>query len=84
VIYKGCRIEKNIQSGHHIVIRKNTVIGSSVSIGTLSNLEHNVLVEENVRIHSKCFIPEYTKLRKMFGSDQKRYLQTRNIRILNS
>ena len=35
-----------------------------MSIGTLSCMEHHIKIEDNVRIHSQAFIPEYTELKK--------------------
>ena len=34
-----------------------------VSIGSHTNIEHHIIIEDNVRIHSNCFIPEYSILK---------------------
>ena len=44
------------------MIRENNIIGSNVSIGTHSIIEHDIKIGDNVRIHSNVFIPEYSIL----------------------
>ena len=39
-------------------------IGNNVSIGTLSVVEHHIIIEDDVRIHTQAFIPEYSVLKK--------------------
>ncbi len=62
VIYAGNRIGANFQTGHKVNIRESNVIGENVSIGTLSVVEHHVRIENNVRIHTQVFVPEYSIL----------------------
>jgi acetyltransferase-like isoleucine patch superfamily enzyme len=63
VIYAGNRIGRNFQSGHKANIRELNQIGDDVSIGTLSVVEHHVVLENGVRIHTQVFIPEYSILK---------------------
>jgi len=63
-IYSGNNIGKNFQTGNKANIRELNTIGSNVSIGTLSVIEHHVSIESGVRIHSQAFIPEYSILDK--------------------
>jgi acetyltransferase-like isoleucine patch superfamily enzyme len=63
VIYAGNKIGDNFQTGHHVTIRENNDIGNSVSIGSGSDVEYEVKIEDQVRIHSQAFIPEYSLLR---------------------
>jgi len=62
VIYAGNVIGDGFQTGNKANIRECNKIGSNVSIGTLSVVEHNVIIEDNVRIHSQAFVPEYSVL----------------------
>jgi acetyltransferase-like isoleucine patch superfamily enzyme len=62
VIYAGNVIGARFATGHHAMIRENNVIGENVSIGSLSVVEHDVQIADGVRIHSQCFIPEFTIL----------------------
>jgi acetyltransferase-like isoleucine patch superfamily enzyme len=62
VIYAGNTIGDNFQTGNKVNIREENQIGNNVSIGTLSIIEHHVIIKDNVRIHSQVFIPEYSFL----------------------
>lgn len=64
VIYAGNKIGKKFQTGNKANIRELNDIGDNVSIGTLSVVEHHVKIEDNVRIHTQVFIPEYSVLKK--------------------
>lgn len=63
VIYAGNRIGHSFQTGNKANIRELNQIGDNVSIGTLSVVEHHVVLEDNVRIHTQAFIPEYSTLK---------------------
>lgn len=62
VIYAGNRIGDNFRTGNKANIRELNEIGNSVSIGTLSVIEHHVIIRDGVRIHTQAFVPEYTVL----------------------
>ncbi|KXS37346.1 MAG: acetyltransferase [Candidatus Frackibacter sp. T328-2] len=64
VIYAGNIIGDGFQTGHHVTIRECNEIGDEVSIGTSSCVEHHIQIENNARLHSQVFIPEYSKLEK--------------------
>jgi acetyltransferase-like isoleucine patch superfamily enzyme len=63
VIYAGNRIGDHFQTGHHVTVRECNVIGNSVKLGTGTNIEHHVLIEDEVHIHSQVFIPEFSILK---------------------
>lgn len=60
VIYHGNQIGDRFQTGHAVLIREANQIGDDVSVGTHSIVEHHVVLEQGVRLHSNCFIPEFT------------------------
>ena len=60
MIYAGNRIGDNFQTGNKVNIRELNEIGSNVSIGTHSVIEHHIRIGNNVRIHSLVFVPEFT------------------------
>jgi acetyltransferase-like isoleucine patch superfamily enzyme len=62
VIYAGNRIGNDFKTGHHVMIREENSIGDYVSIGSGTNIEHHVIIENSVRIHSLAFISEYCHL----------------------
>lgn len=62
VIYAGNTIGDRFATGHHALIRESSTIGDNVSVGSLSVVEHHVTIGDNVRIHTGCFIPEYSVL----------------------
>ena len=64
VIYAGNQIGDNFQTGNKANIRELNTIGNNVSVGTLSVVEHHVIIEDNVRIHTQVFIPEFSTLKK--------------------
>jgi acetyltransferase-like isoleucine patch superfamily enzyme len=64
VIYAGNVIGAGFQTGNHASIREENRIGSHVSVGTKSVVEFKTVIEDNVRIHSQVFIPEYSELQE--------------------
>jgi acetyltransferase-like isoleucine patch superfamily enzyme len=62
VVYAGNRIGARFSTGHHVLVRESNIIGDDVSVGSLSVIEHHVTIGHRVRIHSQCFVPEYTVL----------------------
>jgi acetyltransferase-like isoleucine patch superfamily enzyme len=64
VIYAGNRIGRDFNTGHHVMIREDNLIGDNVSIGTGTVIEHHVQIADGVRIHSQAFIPETSILRR--------------------
>ncbi len=62
VIYDGNQIGDDFQTGHGALIREENHIGHRVSIGSHSIVEHHVLIEDDVRIHSNAFVPEFSVL----------------------
>lgn len=63
-IYLGNKIGRNFQTGHGVMIRENNLIGNNVSMGTHSVMERENTIEDGVRIHSNCYIPEFVTIRK--------------------
>lgn len=62
VIYAGNRIGSGFRTGNKANVREDNLIGDNVSIGTLAVVEHHVTLENGVRLHSACFVPEYCVL----------------------
>ena len=64
VIYAGNVIGDNFTTGNKVNIRELNTIGDNVSIGTLTVIEYKVIIEDEVRIHSQAFVPEFSVLKK--------------------
>jgi len=64
IIYYGNKIGMHFQTGDNARIRENNIIGDYVSIGTGSIVENECNIADNVKIHSNCFIPEFTILKE--------------------
>jgi len=62
VIYAGNEIGERFQTGNKANVREHNRIGSDVSIGSLSVVEHHVEIGDRVRIHTQVFVPEFTVL----------------------
>ena len=62
VIYAGNNIGDGFQCGNKANVREENEIGHSVSLGTLSVVEHHVRIGNGVRIHTQAFIPEFSVL----------------------
>lgn len=62
VIYGGVRIGARFESGHWVLVREDTVIGDDCSICSGSVVEFSVTIEDGVRLHSQCFVPELSVL----------------------
>lgn len=64
VIYRTTTIGASVQFGHGVLVREYTRLGDDVSVGSHTVLEHHVVLEHRVRIHSGCFIPEWSVVRE--------------------
>lgn len=62
IFYAGTKIGKKFQTGHHVTIRENTIIGDSVSVGTLSDIQGNCEIGNYVRMHSNVHIGQKSKV----------------------
>jgi acetyltransferase-like isoleucine patch superfamily enzyme len=62
VLYRGVVTGDGFMTGHGVLIRESSVLGHHVSVGSHSVIEHHVRVADRVRIHSDCFIPEFSVL----------------------
>lgn len=62
VLYEGTRIGDRFQTGHHVVVREECLIGDDVSIWSNSILDYGCTVGDGVKIHSGCYVAQYTEL----------------------
>jgi acetyltransferase-like isoleucine patch superfamily enzyme len=62
VVYEGVAIGDRFSCGHGVLIREDCQIGDDCSIGSGSVIEFRVVMGNRVRVHSRCFVPEYSVL----------------------
>jgi acetyltransferase-like isoleucine patch superfamily enzyme len=60
VIYAGSHIGIGFETGHNVTIREESRIGDNVSIWTNSVLDYGCQVGDRVKIHSNCYIAQFT------------------------
>lgn len=52
ILYQGSNFEKKLETGHHVLIRENTVAGINLRIGSFSDIEGDVVIGDYSRFHS--------------------------------
>jgi acetyltransferase-like isoleucine patch superfamily enzyme len=57
IIYADVQVGDFFQTGHHVMIREKTVIGSHVVVGTNTVIDGQVTIADFVKIESNCYIP---------------------------
>ncbi len=60
VIYEGVSISRRVKTGHHVMIREDTVIGEETLIGSNTIVDGRVKIGRNVSIQSGNYIPPET------------------------
>ncbi len=59
IIYAGCTIGPGFSSGHRVTIRENSNIGEQCAIGTLCDLQGDVTMGRNCRLHSHVTVAKF-------------------------
>ena len=62
VLYDGSRIGDRLETGHHVVIREECLIGDDVSVWSGSVVDYGCRIGDRVRIHSNCYVAQYTEI----------------------
>lgn len=62
VLYRGTTVGARFHAAHQVIVREATRIGDDVSVGTGTTIEHDVTIGDGVRLHSRCFVPEFSVL----------------------
>ena len=61
-LYEGARIGDRFQTGHHVVVREQTVIGDDVSVWSNSVIDYGCVVGDDVKIHCNCYVAQFTEI----------------------
>lgn len=62
VIYGDVTAGDHFQTGHHVLVRADTVIGDHVLLGTNTVIDGQVRIGSFVKIESNCYIPTHCTL----------------------
>ncbi|REL38639.1 N-acetyltransferase [Rhodohalobacter sp. SW132] len=62
IIYCGCKIGKNLSTGHRVTIREESVIGDNCRIGTLCDLQGKLEIGNYTWLHSNVHIGQESKI----------------------
>jgi acetyltransferase-like isoleucine patch superfamily enzyme len=62
VLYQGSEIGDRFQTGHHVVVREECVVGDDVSIWSNTVVDYGCRIGDRVKIHSNCYIAQYTEI----------------------
>lgn len=62
IIYDDVSANTNLQTGHHTLIREQTVIGASVLVGTQSVIDGKTSIGDSVSMQTGVYIPCYTDI----------------------
>jgi acetyltransferase-like isoleucine patch superfamily enzyme len=60
VLYDGSRIGAGFETGHHVVVRENCVIGDDVSVWSGAVVDYGCRIGDRVKIHAGCYVAQYT------------------------
>lgn len=63
VLYDGSTIGDRLETGHHVVIREDCVIGSDVSVWSGSVVDYGCRIGDGVKIHTNCYVAQFTEIR---------------------
>lgn len=62
VLYDGSRIGSDLETGHHVVIREDCVLGNGVSIWSNTVIDYDCRIGDDVKIHANCYIAQHTEI----------------------
>jgi UDP-3-O-[3-hydroxymyristoyl] glucosamine N-acyltransferase len=62
VVYAGVSIGADFETGHRVTIREGTVIGKSVRVGTLTDIQGDCSIDDYARLHSGVFVAKLCKI----------------------
>lgn len=62
VIYAGSTIGADFQTGHHVVVREQNLLGDHVQIWNNTTVDYGCRIGSNVKIHTNCYVAQFTVL----------------------
>ncbi|ACF12837.1 conserved hypothetical protein [Chloroherpeton thalassium ATCC 35110] len=61
-LYEGSNFSGGIQTGHHVLIRENTIAGKAFRIGSFSDVEGDCLIGDHTSFHSYVHVGKGSKI----------------------
>lgn len=62
VIYAGSTIGADFQTGHHVVVREQNLLGDHVQVWNNTTIDYGCRIGNNVKIHTNCYVAQFTTL----------------------
>jgi acetyltransferase-like isoleucine patch superfamily enzyme len=62
VLYAGSSIGANFETGHHVVVREENVIGEDCAIWNGTTIDYGCRLGDRVRIHCSCYVAQFSVL----------------------
>jgi acetyltransferase-like isoleucine patch superfamily enzyme len=62
VIYLGSTIGARFQTGHHVVVREQNVLGDDVSVWSNTVIDYGCTIGSRVKVHTNVYIAQFSTL----------------------
>jgi acetyltransferase-like isoleucine patch superfamily enzyme len=62
VLYAGSRIGARLSTGHHVVVREESVLGDDVSLWSNTYVDYGCRLGDGVKLHVGCYLAQYSTL----------------------
>jgi acetyltransferase-like isoleucine patch superfamily enzyme len=62
VVYEGSTIGDRFETGHHVIIREDVLIGDGVSIWSNSVVDYGCVIGDKVKIHAGCYVAQFSQI----------------------
>ena len=62
IFYTNSTFKKKLVTGHRVTVREKIIAGENLQIGTLSDLQGDLLIGDYVRMHSNVHIGKYSTI----------------------
>jgi acetyltransferase-like isoleucine patch superfamily enzyme len=64
VLYDGSTFGARFETGHHVVVREDCVVGDDVSVWSGSVVDYGCRLGDGVKIHTNCYVAQFTDVQE--------------------